>query len=179
MQIRVASPGDADAIAAIYAPIVLNTAISFELEPPTAAEMRERIVSVLSTARLPWLVSLDAKAEVNGYVYAGRHRERAAYRWCVDTTAYIREDSRGQGVGKRLYLALFEELTRLGYHRAFAGVALPNDASVALHESVGFTPVGVFRNAGFKMGAWHDVGWWQKELLPPTTPVDPIPFVSR
>ena len=173
--VRVATPADAGAIAGIYAPIVRDTAISFELEPPTADEMRQRIASISGV--LPWLVSIDAHGAVDGYAYAGRHRERAAYQWAVDVTAYVRADARQQGVGRRLYGRLFEELVRLGYFQAFAGIALPNAASVRLHEALGFEPLGVYRKVGFKHGAWRDVGWWQKELQPPTEqPVAPARF---
>jgi len=165
MAIRAATPADAESIAAIYAPIVRDTAISFELEPPSPEEMRGRILSTLRA--LPWLVSLDERGQVDGYVYAGRHRERAAYQWSVDVTAYVREDARGRGVGKRLYASLFAELVRLGYCQAFAGIALPNEASVALHESLGFEHLGTYRKVGFKLGGWRDVGWWQKTLRQP------------
>jgi len=168
MPIRTAASGDAEAITAIYAPIVRETAISFELEPPTTDEMRERITSTLES--LPWLVSLDATGKVDGYVYASKHRERAAYQWSVDVTAYVRSDARGRGVGKALYKELFIELKALGYAQAFAGIALPNIASVALHQAVGFLPIGVYKNVGFKLNAWHDVGWWQRpiqELIQP------------
>jgi phosphinothricin acetyltransferase len=168
MPIRVARPDDAQAIAAIYAPIVANTTISFELEPPSVDEMRARIVATLE--RLPWLVSEDDAGALDGYAYASKHRERAAYQWSVDVSAYVREDTRGKGVGKRLYNALCVELVQLGYFQAFAGIALPNAASVALHEAVGFRPLGVYRNVGFKLGAWHDVGWWQKALREPAAP---------
>ena len=174
MNSRVAAPADADAIAAINAPIVTSTPISFELEPPTVDEMRQRIVATLE--RLPWLVSLDAAGAVDGYVYASRHKERAAYQWSVDVTAYVRADARAQGVGKRLYGRLFEELVALGYYQAFAGIALPNAASIALHESVGFLPIGVYRSVGFKFGAWRDVGWWQRPLRPLDEPAPPRPF---
>jgi len=176
MNIRVATPADAEAILAIYAPLVMGTAISFELQPPSLDEMRGRIASTL--ALLPWLVSLDAQGRVEAYVYAGRHRERPAYQWSVDVTAYVREDARGQGVGRRLYTALFSELVRLGYCQAFAGIALPNPASVALHESMGFRPLGVYRKVGFKHGAWHDVGWWQLELRRTAQPDAPLPFAG-
>jgi L-amino acid N-acyltransferase YncA len=174
MSVRPATLGDAQAVTAIYAPIVANTTISFEVEPPSVDEMRSRIASTLE--RLPWLVSEDSSGAVDGYVYAGRHREREAYQWSVDVTAYVREDARGRGVGKRLYGVLLDELARLGYFQAFAGIALPNAASIALHESVGFTPIGVYRQVGFKHGAWHDVGWWQKRLRPPDAPVAPVAF---
>jgi L-amino acid N-acyltransferase YncA len=174
MNIRVATRADAEAIAAIYEPIVTNTSISFELTAPTVDEMRGRIVKTL--ADLPWLVSEDALGAVDGYVYASKHRERPAYQWSVDVTAYLREDARGKGIGKRLYQVLFQELVALGYFQAFAGIALPNDASVALHEAVGFEPIGIYRKVGFKLGAWHDVGWWQRKLREPAAPSTPVAF---
>jgi phosphinothricin acetyltransferase len=178
MKIRTARPEDAQAIADIYAPIVESTSISFELEPPSVEEMRARIVSTLG--RLPWLVAIGTDETVMGYVYASRHRERAAYQWSVDVTAYVRADARGTGVGKTMYRALFDELTALGYHQAFAGIALPNAASIALHESLGFEPLGVYRKVGFKLGAWRDVEWWQKALCAPSEfPVAPSAFAPR
>jgi L-amino acid N-acyltransferase YncA len=177
MTIRPATPADAEAITAIYAPLVENTNISFELTPPTVDEMRGRIEKTLRD--LPWLVSEDAHGSVNGYVYASKHRERPAYQWSVDVTAYVREDSRGTGVGKRLYQAHFDELAALGYYQAFAGIALPNVASVALHESVGFEHIGIYRNVGFKRGAWHDVGWWQKGIRDLAEPAALKPFAGR
>lgn len=176
MTIRIATTDDAEAIHAIYAPIVAATVISFELDVPTVDEMRGRIATTLE--RFPWIASEDDDGRLDGYVYASRHRERAAYQWAVDVTAYVREDRRGRGIGKRLYLRLFDALATLGYHQAFAGIALPNDASVALHESVGFTYLGTYRDVGYKLGAWHDVGWWQRTLRPATAPHEPIPFAS-
>jgi len=173
--VRLATPADAEAVAAIYAPVVRETAISFELEPPTADQMRTRIADTLAT--LPWLVSLDADGHVDGYAYAGRHRERAAYQWSVDVTAYVRADRRRRGVGGRLHAVLLGQLAQLGYCQAFAGIALPNEASVRLHESLGFAALGVYRRVGFKLGAWRDVGWWQKELQPPpAAPRAPLPL---
>lgn len=171
LSIRAAGPVDAEAIAAIYAPIVATTAISFETEAPDAAEIGARIAQ--TQQRLPWLVGVDASGRVLGYAYASRHRERAAYRWSVDTTVYIHEDARGRGLGGALYRELFRQLVALGYFQAFAIIVLPNDGSVALHESVGFRPVGVCRNAGFKLGEWRDVGWWQCELQTPVDPAEP------
>jgi len=172
--IRAATPDDAAAIAAIYAPVVRDTTISFELQPLSDEQMRARIVSTLRT--LPWLVSLDDSGAVNGYVHAGKHRDPGAYRWSVNTSVYVRDDSRGRGVGQRMYRALFDELVRLGYYRAFAGIALPNEASVALHEGVGFEPVGVYQAVGYKFGAWRDVGWWQKALRPLAAPGEVTAF---
>jgi phosphinothricin acetyltransferase len=178
MKVRIATAADAQAIADIYAPVVATTAISFELEPPSVEEMRARIVSTLE--RLPWLVAVDDADAVKGYAYASRHRERAAYQWSADVTAYVHADARGNGVGKALYGALFHELTALGYCQAFAGIALPNAASIALHEGMGFERLGVYRDVGFKLGAWHDVGWWQKSLRATDAfPTPPIAFTGR
>jgi L-amino acid N-acyltransferase YncA len=177
MSTRTATPDDAAAIAAIYVPIVLHTAISFEIAAPTEGEMRARIEATL--VHYPWLVSLDDAGAVDGYVYASRHRDRAAYQWSVDTTAYVREDRRGKGVARRLYTALFAEVTALGHCQAFAGITLPNEASVALHEHMGFTKIGAYRNVGFKLGEWHDVGWWQKTLQAPASPSPPRAFSQR
>jgi L-amino acid N-acyltransferase YncA len=174
LSIRVATADDADAVAAIYAPIVASTAISFELQPPTVADMRARIAATIE--RFPWLVCVDDAGRVSGYAYAGRHRERPAYRWAVDTTVYVRDDARRRGVGRALYEDLVVRLVDLGYFQAFAGITLPNAASVGLHEALGFEPIGVYRNVGFKMGAWHDVGWWQRSLRPLASPSEPKCF---
>ena len=165
MKIRKAHVADAEAIAAIYAPIVSETVISFEWVPPTVGEFRERIVKTLT--KYPWLVATDEADQIAGYVFAGSHKDPASYQWSVNTSVYIRADSRGRGIGKALYTELFRQLVALGYHRAFAGVALPNAVSVALHESVGFKLVGIYKNVGFKFGAWRDLGWWQRDLQPP------------
>lgn len=175
-RVRVATLDDAPAIAAIYAPVVEDTPISFEWEAPSVEEMGSRIEKTLM--RFPWLVSLDDSGNVDGYVYAGPHRERAAYQWSVDVTAYVREDARRAGVGRRLYCALFAELRTLGYCQAFAGIALPNAASIALHEALGFTPIGIYRNVGFKLGQWRDVGWWQKSLQCLDRPEAPRSFAA-
>lgn len=162
MQIRTATADDAPAIHAIYLPVVRDTVISFELQPPSVDEMRSRITSTLQT--LPWLVGVDDADAVCGYVYASRFRERAAYQWAVEITAYVRADCRGQGVGRQLYARLFPILADLGYHQAVAGIALPNAASVALHEAMGMKPVARFEQIGHKLGGWHDVGYWQMAL---------------
>lgn len=172
--IRPATPDDAPAALAIYAPIVRDTTISFELESPTVDEMRDRITATLRS--LPWLVSTDSLGAIDGYAYASQHRARAAYRWSVDVTAYVHADCRRRGVGKRLYEALLVELARLGYFQAFAGIALPNAASIALHEALGFVHIGTYRGVGYKHGAWRDVGWWQRPIQPPREPTPPIAF---
>ncbi len=162
-EIRLVGESDAEPIQAIYAPIVRDTAISFELEPPSVAEMARRVRETL--ARWPWLVC-ERDGELLGYAYASRHRERAAYQWSLDVWVYTRPDARRGGVGRALYGSLLTILALQGYHGAYAGITLPNAASVGLHEAVGFVPVGVYRGVGYKLGAWHDVGWWQRVLLP-------------
>jgi phosphinothricin acetyltransferase len=162
-QIRLALPEDADQIAAIYAPFCSETAVSFEYIAPTAAEMAERIRKI--TERLPWLV-LDDDGHIAGYVCAGLHRERAAYQWSVDVTAYVGADYRRRGVGSALYTALFRVLAAQGYSKAYAGVTLPNPASERLHESLGFDRIGEYRGVGYKLDRWHDVRWYQRALQP-------------
>jgi phosphinothricin acetyltransferase len=171
--IRLARETDADAIAAIYAPIVEATVISFETVAPDRREMARRMDETLR--RYPWLVC-ELGGQVAGYAYASRHHERSAYQWSVNTTVYIDAGRRGLGVGRGLYLSLFGILVAQGYFSAYAGVTLPNPASVGLHEAMGFEKVGVYRNVGFKFGAWHDVGWWQLALREyadnPREPID-------
>jgi L-amino acid N-acyltransferase YncA len=174
MKIRIATPEDAAAVHAIYAPLVVTTPISFEIEPPGVEEMRRRIEATLPL--FPWLVGEDESGAVNGYVYAGRYAQRAAYQWSVETTVYVRADARGQGVGRRLYADLLRRLREMGYCQAFAGITQPNTGSVALHERLGFTKVGVFRDAGFKFGAWHGVGYWELSLQKPAQPAPPRAF---
>jgi L-amino acid N-acyltransferase YncA len=168
------SERDAAACAAIYTPYVRDTPISLEEKPPTTQELAERIETTTRTH--PWLVVED-ETELIGYAYATRHRERACYRWASDVTVYVAPQSQRRGVGRALYQALFEALAHQGFRIACAGITLPNRASVGLHEALGFQPVGVYRNIGWKLGAWHDVGWWQLELArgggegPPAEPV--------
>jgi phosphinothricin acetyltransferase len=159
--IRLATPADAAPVAAIYRPYVTDSATSFELEPPSPAEMAQRIASALAFA--PWLV-LEREGAVAGYAYASRHRDRAAYQWSVDAAVYVAAAHHHSGVGRALYTSLFALLRLQGFYAVHAGITLPNAASVGLHESLGFAPVGVYRAVGFKRGAWHDVGWWQLTL---------------
>jgi L-amino acid N-acyltransferase YncA len=159
--VRLAEAHDAEGILRIYAPIVWDTAISFEVEPPTTEEMRARIEAALP--EFAWLVS-ESDGGIAGYAYASRHRERAAYRWSVDVSVYVTAGRRREGVARGLYTPLLGILEDLGYYSAFAGIALPNAASVGFHESMGFRPIGIYRKVGYKLGAWHDVGWWQRAL---------------
>ncbi|MEM6497567.1 MAG: arsinothricin resistance N-acetyltransferase ArsN1 family B [Pseudomonadota bacterium] len=146
----------------MYAPIVENTPISFEEKPPSADEMASRITATREQG-YPYLVA-DQDGDAVAYAYAGQHRARAAYRWSVDVTIYVAEAARGAGIGKALYEELLQQLQKAEFHAAFAGIALPNAGSVALHEAVGFTHVGTYQEVGFKFGSWHDVGWWQRIL---------------
>ena len=170
MELRLATRADAAGIAEIYRPIVASTPISFELEPPDEEEIARRIEAITRT--YPWLVCVDG-GRVAGYAYGSRHRARAAYDWSVEVSAYVHQEFRQRGIGRQLYQTLFRILRAQGYVNAYAGIALPNAASVALHESVGFEPVGVYRKIGYKLGAWHDVGWWQLALSEPASEPQP------
>jgi phosphinothricin acetyltransferase len=173
-KVRIAHVNDGAAIANIYAPIVDNTYISFEESPPTAAEMSQRIEDALKTH--PWLV-LEAQGTIMAYAYASPHRSRAAYKWSCDVSVYVAEQARRQRFASTLYTALFNTLINQGFANVFAGIALPNDASVGIHERMGFKPVGVYPRVGFKKSAWRDVGWWSLSLQKlDNQPTAPIPF---
>src|SRR5215469_1259620 len=162
MLIRDASSDrDAAACAAIYAPYVADTVISFEYEAPSDAEMAERIEQLTSTHA--WLVAEDG-GEILGYAYGCPHRERAAYQWATEVSVYVDRRHQRRGAGRALYEALFERLAEKGYRIALGGIALPNEASVGLHSACGFTPVGVYKGIGYKQDAWWDVEWWQRAL---------------
>lgn len=164
LNIRDADPArDGAACAAIYAPYVEGSAVSFEERAPDAAGMGARIERY--GASHAWLVA-EREGEVVGYAYGTAFIERPAYRWSTFVSVYVAEDTRGQGVGRALYEALFERLRERGFRMACAGITLPNEASVGLHEHLGFELVGVNHEIGFKNGAWRDVGWYQLELAP-------------
>lgn len=167
MAIRDATDADADACAAIYAPYVTDTAITFETEPPTAAEMGHRIDTARRTHA--WLVLVEGDAVI-GYAYGGRFMGRAAYRWACEVSVYLERGRRRTGAGRALYTALFDRLAARGFRTLIAGMTLPNDASAGLHRAMGFQPVGTYRRIGWKHGAWHDVAWVQRAL---GTHVDP------
>ncbi|MHA0363650.1 arsinothricin resistance N-acetyltransferase ArsN1 family B [Sphingomonas aquatilis] len=159
--IRSATPTDAAAIQAIYAPFVQHTAISFEEHPPSVADMEQRIAYAL---REQQFIVHEEGGAIQGYAYSSPHRTRPAYRTSIDVSVYLAPAAHRQGIGRALYTKLLHGAVRQGYHAAFAGIALPNHASVGLHEAMGFTLVGVYRQVGQKFGRWHDVGWWQRLL---------------
>jgi len=159
--IRKVQISDAEAISRIYAPFVVDEATSFELVPPDAGEIADRIREVLP--RYPWLV-FDMDDEVLGYAYGCSHRSRAAYQWSVEVSVYLDRRVQRRGVGSALYSVLLEVLRRQGYANAYAGITLPNAASVGLHTAMGFSSIGVFSRTGYKFGLWHDVGWMQLRL---------------
>lgn len=176
--IRAATPEDAGAIAAIYGPHVLTGTVSFETEPPDSRQMRTRMAA--SEGLYPWIVATtgdDEDGGVIGYAYATKFRERAAYRFVVETSIYVADTAQRQGAGRLLYEALIDTLRAQGFVHAIGALALPNDASITLHESVGFRRTGVYREVGYKHGRWIDVGIWQCELNEPAIPpVEPRPF---
>lgn len=161
--LRHAIAADAAQIREIYGPIVVETATSFELEVPSVEEIRSRIERV--QGRAPWLVCEEG-GTVLGYAYAASFRARAAYAWSVESSVYVRPEHQRRGIARALYTALFELLRLQGFHRVIAGATLPNDPSVAFHESFGFTHAGQFRDVGNKFDTWHTVGFWELELQP-------------
>jgi L-amino acid N-acyltransferase YncA len=169
--VRDAAAADAQACAAIYAPYVTGTAITFETEPPSPPEMAGRIERA---ARGHAWVVLEHGGRVVGYAYGGAMNPRAAYRWSCEVSVYVEQGRRRSGAGRALYEVLFARLGARGLRMAVAGMTLPNDASVGLHRAVGFEPVGVYRRIGYKHGAWHDVAWMQRQLAcaedPPAEP---------
>jgi L-amino acid N-acyltransferase YncA len=158
---RDATLADAERLLEIYTPYVSDSATSFETTAPSVEEFASRITKYAS--EWSWLVA-EADGEIAGYAYGGSHRERAAYRWSVETSAYIHPKFHGRGLAKALYAQLFSRLAERGYCNALAIIVLPNPASVRLHESVGFEQIGVVKRAGWKFGKWHDVAWYQREI---------------
>jgi phosphinothricin acetyltransferase len=176
MRIRLATPADAEAVRAIYAPYVEATAVSFEVAAPSSAEMAARITD--RHAVYPWLVA-EGDGALTGYAYASRFASRAAYDWAVETSVYLAEPSRRRGIGRALYTSLFAILAAQGYRMAFAGATLPNSASQGFHEAMGFTRSGVYRSVGWKLGSWRDVGWWQRPLgARDGEPTSPLPYTD-
>ncbi len=156
--LRLVTTADAAAIAAIYNHYVVNTIVTFEEEPISAAEMARRIEEVLESS--PWFVCTE-NDRILGYAYAGKWKSRCAYRYSVESTVYLDKDATGRGIGTQLYTALIADLKKRGIHGIIGGVALPNAASVALHEKLGFQKIGEFKEVGWKFNQWIDVGYWE------------------
>ena len=175
--IRLASEADAAGIASIYRRYVEDSWISFEDSPPDAAEMTRRITGE-RPGFYPWFVA-EEDGRLLGYAASSPFRTRSAYRWTVETGVYLAADAQGRGVGKALLSTLLGVLQRQGYVAAIGAIALPNEASIALHEKLGFTYAGTYRGVGFKLGQWLDVGLWEKELAPrDSAPAEPLPFAG-
>ena len=173
-RIRLATETDAEGMLEIYTPVVLETAISFEEEPPTLEEFRSRIRAVLE--RMPWLVCMDGH-DIAGYAYASLFRMRAGYRWTAELTVYVHPAHHCRGVGRALYTALLRCLAVQGYLMAVAIVSLPYAASIGLHETMGFRRTGVPESIGHKHGRWIDDDVWQIEIQPiPVEPPNPVPL---
>ncbi|RLM59497.1 N-acetyltransferase [Halobellus sp. Atlit-31R] len=174
VSLRTARPTDAAAIRGIYAPFVRDSPATFRTEVPTVEELESKIRAKRAVDEYPWYVAVRRTAdgssddgEVVGYAYASRLRERAAYRWAVETSVYVDRATHRSGVGTRLYERLFETLRRQGYCSAFAALGMPNPESERFHEQQGFERVGAFPAAGFKLGDWHDVVWYHRRLRDP------------
>lgn len=174
--IRPATIQDAGEILKIYSPFILNSGITQETEIPTIESFRERIISTMEER--PWLVC-EMDSEIAGYAYAGKHRERKGYQWCVEPSVYVDEKYYRFGVAKALYTALFDILQLQGYVNAYAVITLPNEKSVAFHENFGFRYLTTYKKIGYKLGQWHDVGWWEKQVNPHREKqTEPVKFSS-
>lgn len=171
MPIRLAELSDADAIRAIYAVYVTGTTISFEYDVPSVETMRERIAKTLDFH--PWLVYTEGDAVI-GYAYAGKHRERAAYQWSTDVSVYVSRDHHRKGIGRALYAELLALLKRQNFCNAYAGITLPNEASIGVHSAMGFQTIATYHSVGFKFGKWHDTCWMELRLQPTDAPPQPL-----
>ena len=172
--IRLAKPSDAASILDIYIPYIINSAITFETEVPSTENIEQRIISYQQN--WPWLV-YEKEGVIAGYAYATKHRDRAAYQWCVESSVYVNNDYQQQGVGKALYKILFEILQHQGCRNVYAGITLPNDKSVSFHKGFGFTWLADYINIGYKLNKWNTVSWWQLLLNDYSdAPAAPIKF---
>ncbi|GMV99279.1 MAG: N-acetyltransferase [Candidatus Hydrogenedentota bacterium] len=185
-QIRMANVNDATGILGVYAPYCVKSPVTFEVQPPSVADMQHRIEAILR--QYPFLV-LEGEAgsqhhagvdwPILAYAYGTKHGERAAYRFSTDVSIYVREDCIGKGCGKALYSVLLPLLAAQGYYKAFAGITVPNPGSQGLHTHMGFTPIGVFTHVGYKLGEWRDVAWYEKPLRDRVrNPAEPIPIAE-
>lgn len=172
--IRIASPADAEAVLAIYTPFVTDTVVTFEELVPSLNEFRERMASILKES--PYLVC-EIDGQIVGYAYASSYRSRASYRWNREVTVYIQPEFHGMKIGKALYTALFAICRKQNFSNLLAIITVPNQASVGLHEYMGFQSVGIFHRVGYKMNRWLDVGWWELNLQPDWgAPLEPVLF---
>ncbi len=172
MRVRPVNPSDCRKILAIYTPIVQDTVISFEEEPPKMAEMAHRICTI--SERYPWFVAESETSAIYGYCYASEHLERPAYRWSVNVSIYVDATQKRAGIGKLLYGTLLNDLRRRGFYNAYAGITMPNEASVGFHQAMGFKKIGTYKGVGYKFGAWHDTSWWGLSLQEKSDhPADP------
>jgi L-amino acid N-acyltransferase YncA len=161
IEIRLATIHDAPAIREIYSPNILKAAISFETEVPSIEEIENRVETILQ--KYPWIVC-EVDGKIAGYVYASKHRDREAYQWSCECSIYMHNDFKGKGIGKELYQLLFEILKLQGFGNVYAGITLPNNGSVSIHESCGFKHLATYENIGYKFGNWHSVGWWKLQI---------------
>lgn len=160
-RIRLATINDAKEIRDIYAPNILNASISFETELPSFEEMQSRIQTILQ--KYPWIVC-EVDEKIAGYVYASKHRDREAYQWSCECSIYMNNDFKGKGIGKELYQLLFQILKLQGFRNVYAGITLPNEGSISIHEKCGFKHFATYENIGCKFDNWHSVGWWKLQI---------------
>lgn len=159
--IRIAKQTEAESILNIYTPYIQNTSFTFETEVPTIDEFKKRIESYL--VNWPWLVC-EINGKIAGYAYCGKHRERIAYQWCTESSVYVHDDFQRMGVAKALYAAIIELVKLQGYRNLYAVINLPNERSVLFHEQMGFKYFATYKNVGYKLGKWKNVGWWELQL---------------
>jgi phosphinothricin acetyltransferase len=175
-EIRTARAADAASMLGIYAPFILNSGITQETKIPSLENFQQRIISTLEER--PWLVC-EIDGEIAGYAYAGKHRERNGYQWCTEPSVYVHQKFHRHGVANALYTALFDILKQQGYVNAYAVITLPNEKSVAFHERFGFRYLTTYKKIGYKLGQWHDVGWWELQVSPPVqNQTNPVKFSS-
>jgi len=172
LEVRLADIQDSQQILNIYSPSILTASISFETEVPSIQEMQNRIETILQ--KFPWIVC-EVDGKIAGYAYASKHREREAYQWSCECTIYMHDDFKRKGIGKELYQLLFEILKWQGFRNIYAGITLPNEASITVHEKCGFRHFATYENIGYKFGKWHSVGWWKLQIndydLKPSPPL--------
>ena len=161
VEVRLASKEDAAEILEIYAPYILNTTVSFETQLPSIEQFQQRIENCLKT--YPWIVAV-LNGRVAGYAYASKHREREAYQWTCECSVYMHNDFRGKAIAKLLYELLFQILKQQQFRNVYAGITMPNDASIRFHEKCGFEKFAYYENIGFKFSSWHSVGWWKLQI---------------